>query len=171
MKRAMVLLAVLVMLLGACDLSDMPFMPEDPNAPCWFQWATRLLPDDAQAVHAALAAAGIGAREVSASGFGEVCVTSRGTVKGFGVQSERVGVTLDVANLADHAALGDQLGLVMNTIDSVPSLASNTSVQITLQSLDAKADCAMDLRAAAQAYRDGIKGEQLLAQFWTCPLS
>ncbi len=94
-------------MLGACDLSDLPFLPEDPNAPCWFQWATRSLPSDAQAVQEALAAAGIGAREVSASGFGEVCVTSRSTVKGFGVQSEWIGVMLDVANLADRTALGD----------------------------------------------------------------
>lgn len=69
MKRTMFLLAVLVMLLSACDLSDLPFMPEDPNAPCWFQWATQPLPGDAQAVEKALAAAGIVAREVSASSF------------------------------------------------------------------------------------------------------
>lgn len=170
MKRAILLLAVLVMLLGACDLSDLPFMPEDPNAPCWFQWATRSLPGDAQAVQEALAAAGIGAREVWASGFGEVCVTSRGTVKGFGVQAETIAVTLDVTDLADRAALGDQLGLVITTIDSVPSLASNTSVHITFQSPDATADCAMDLRKVAQAYREGTQGERLFTQFWTCPL-
>lgn len=91
-------------------------------------------------------------------------------MKGFGVRSEQIGVTLDVPGLTDRAALGAQLGLVMNTIDSVPDLASDTSVQVTFQSPGAKAECAIDLRAAAQAYREGIQGELFFTQFWTCPL-
>lgn len=104
MRRAMVLLMALVVLLGACDL---PFLPEDPNAPCGFRWMTQQLPDDAQAAQETLAAAGIVAHEVMVSGFGEECVTSRGTVKGFGVLAETVNLTVEVA---DQAALGDLLG-------------------------------------------------------------
>ncbi|WP_322510371.1 hypothetical protein [Chloroflexus sp.] len=82
-------------------------MRSAPNAPCGFRWTTQQLPDDAQAVPEALAATGIAVCEVTASGFDEECVTSRGVVKGFGVLAKTVNLTVEAADLADQAALGD----------------------------------------------------------------
>lgn len=145
-------------------------MRSAPNAPCGFRWTTQQLPDDAQAAQEALTAASIAVREVTASGFGEECVTSRGTVKGFGVLAETVNLTVEAADLADQAALGDLLGWISHTIDNIPLLARNTTLQVTFQSPAASASCEIDLRASAQAYRNSARGAPFFAQFWTCPL-
>ncbi len=116
-----------------------------------------------------LVAEGVRLRAISASAFGEECITTSGTNRGFGAMEVLIELSIDIDRLDDEAALGIVLGQTLDAIDQIPLEAPRARLALSFNAPDGMISCSINAREALAIYRQGIEPALLFQQVWTCP--
>jgi hypothetical protein len=92
------------------------------NQPCFFNWATHLLPELTKQVQASLDSSGLSGVTVIAEAYGEDCidpVTNQSV--SFSAMETDFRITANVRNLKDSDNLGDLLEKILIVLDEYPA--------------------------------------------------
>lgn len=133
--RILPTLLLALLLLAACnlptaeptqtfDLTDEPVVTESPipYTQCYFNWATKPLPELSADVQSALETAGLTEVTATAEAYGENCYDSQtNEVAYFAVMETDFRIRVEVPDLADTVHLGNLLEQVLVVLDGFPS--------------------------------------------------
>ncbi len=120
---------LLPLLLTACNLPGIsPDLvsalvtdtPDSGHTECAWVWDTQSLPDLSTEIQSALATAGLTGITVSAEAYGEDCITASGAVDHFATMETDFRITMQVASIDDHEALGTLLEQILTGLDAFP---------------------------------------------------
>ncbi len=126
MRRSILLLPLLV--LSACNLPGAAPIPVAPvtqaassGQSCYFNWATRPLPEVSSQVQSAMENAGLSDVTAVAEAYGEDCLDAGdGHVVSFSTMETDFRVTVLVTSLGDREKLGRLLEQVLSILDGFP---------------------------------------------------
>ena len=127
MRKVFVLLLILI--LPACNLPrpgvDTLIQPATDTPAyenCYFNWASKSLPDLSKQVQGALEKAGLDTVRVRAEAYGENCYDSKtNEVVGFSALETDYHLTAQVDDLKDAEALGNQGEKMLAVLDQFPA--------------------------------------------------
>lgn len=141
------LYALLFVILVGCNrnrsiLTETPVIPaNNEDEPCAFVWATKPLDELAIEIQDSMKSAGVEGVEVAAAAFGENCINTDGSIRGFGAMSVDINLTFNApAGVAvDPQLLGERFEpafLVLSefTSENLPKPIQRISIQLKSES-------------------------------------
>jgi hypothetical protein len=165
---------ILILLLAACTLHrSAPII--EPNAgsgtpsgqPCYFNWATKSLPDLSTQVQAAMQTAGLVNINAIVEAYGEYCYDARTNQPvSFTAMETDFHVTVLVKDLTDRDHLGNLLEQILIVLDGFPpEMTPGTQagyIRVTFQAGDNEMHLWFTVNDEESARTQGIQGAALL---------
>ena len=173
MRKTFALL--LSILLVACNLprsTPLPVTDTPFDQPCYFNWATKPLPDLSKQIQASMESAGLKGVTVIAEAFGENCIDAKTNQPvSFGAMETDFRVNLKVRSLADTKNLGNLLEKILVVLDDFPPATTPGSqpgyVGIVFESSDQSLHLWFLVEDGKAAREKGLHGAALLEHFQT----
>ncbi|MBN1485124.1 MAG: hypothetical protein JXA37_10405 [Chloroflexia bacterium] len=137
-----------------------------PEADCNWSWGGKPLPDLTEEVRAALQGAGVGSFTVSVQAYSNNCLDGEGRVSWFRPLHTDFYLLLQVDDLQDRAALGDQARQVLTVLQAFSPEGTPGPwpglIELAFIAPEGNRRLEFSVRRATELIEEGLRGAEML---------